>query len=107
MHLFVVFLITNHQCLVMNHLQLSGPESDGQDANSCNTVFPVPTTHSYQMLSQTKPPAQLTLHGYQLMHRFRKGLTRSPPTPTHIASIYIIMTHTNCAFMGFNMTFLS
>jgi len=24
----------------MNHLKLSGPESDGQDANSCNTVFP-------------------------------------------------------------------
>jgi len=22
----------------MNHLKLSGPESDGQDANSCNTV---------------------------------------------------------------------
>jgi hypothetical protein len=28
----------NHQCPVMNYLKLSGPESDGQDANSGNTV---------------------------------------------------------------------
>ena len=97
MHLLVVSVIMSHQCLVRNHLELSGPQLQ----HYCFLTYHELTS---DVTDEAPCPADIIWLPTDAHLQQRSG---QKSTHTHIPPTYMIMTQVNCALTGFNMTFLS